>query len=59
MITTKLKLIKLSLKEDFVLPKPLGESEDEFVGRCLSDSTMEKEFPDLEQRYAVCINQYK
>lgn len=55
----KLKLIQLSLKEDFVLPKPSGETEDEFISRCMGDSQMLKEFPDQEQRAAVCYSQWK
>jgi hypothetical protein len=55
----KLKLIQLSFKEDFVLPKPAGESEDEFISRCMGDSQMLKEFPDQEQRAAVCYSQWK
>jgi len=58
-MNTKLKLIKLSLKEDFVLPTPSGETEDEFIGRCMGDPTMNKEFPDQDQRYAVCYSQWK
>ena len=54
----KLKLITLSLKEDFVLPTPSGESEDEFISRCMGDDQMNKEFPDQDQRYAVCISQW-
>lgn len=55
----KLKLIQLSLKEDFVLPKPSGETEDEFISRCMGDSTMNKEFPDEKQRAAVCYSQWR
>jgi hypothetical protein len=55
----KLKLIKLSMNEEFVLPKPSGESEDEFISRCMGDSTMNKEFPDEKQRAAVCYGQWR
>lgn len=42
------------------LPKPnKGESEDDFMQRCMSNSTMEEEYPDEKQRYAVCKNQYE
>ena len=57
-MNTKLKLIKLSL-EEFVLPKPSGESEDEFISRCMGDDQMVKEFPDQDQRAAVCYAQWK
>lgn len=57
-MNTKLKLIKLSL-EKFVLPKPSGESENEFISRCMGDDQMVKEFPDQDQRAAVCYAQWK
>lgn len=42
------------------LPKPsLGESADEFVGRCVSDDKVTSEFPDRDQRVAVCISQFE
>jgi HK97 family phage prohead protease len=42
------------------LPKPQGsETEDEFVGRCMADETMEAEFPEQGQRYAVCQTLYE
>ena len=42
------------------LPKPsLGESRDEFVGRCISDDKVTSEFPDRDQRVAVCISQFE
>jgi len=37
------------------LPKPRSdESRDEFLQRCMGDDTMNEEFPDRDQRYAVC-----
>ena len=42
------------------LPKPSsGESRDEFVGRCVSDDKVTSEFPDQNQRVAVCISQFE
>ena len=42
------------------LPKPsLGESRDEFVGRCMGDDKVTSEFPDRDQRAAVCISQFE
>ena len=56
----KLKLIQLSLRDEkFVLPTPSGESEDEFISRCMGDADMNKEFPDQEQRAAVCYSQWR
>lgn len=34
-------------------PKP-GESEADFISRCMSDSTMKNEYPEEDQRAAVC-----
>ncbi|WP_207644450.1 HK97 family phage prohead protease [Thermoclostridium stercorarium] len=42
------------------IPKPKdGETQDEFMKRCMSDETMIGEFPDEKQRYAVCMTQFK
>src|SRR5690554_5913318 len=41
------------------LPKPNhGGSNDEFIGRCMVRETMQEEFPDEGQRYAVCLAQW-
>jgi len=37
------------------LPKPkTGESKDDFLDRCMGDDKMNSEYPDSDQRYAVC-----
>lgn len=37
------------------LPKPKpGEDRDDWIGRCMSDDTMQSEFPEQDQRTAVC-----
>lgn len=42
------------------LPKPsLGESRDDFLSRCVSDEKVVSEFPDSDQRVAVCISQFE
>lgn len=42
------------------LPKPRdGETQDEFMGRCMSDDVMNEEYPDGDQRYAVCHRLWK
>lgn len=42
------------------IPKPKdGETQDEFMKRCMSDETMISEFPDEKQRYAVCMTQFE
>jgi hypothetical protein len=41
------------------LPTPnTDESKNEFVARCMSDAKTQSEFPDSQQRIAVCIAQY-
>jgi len=40
------------------IPKPSdSESQDEFIGRCMSE--LKGEFPDQEQRLAVCYNSWR
>lgn len=42
------------------LPKPKKNEKDEvFIGRCLGDQTMIKEYPNKTQRMAVCKVQLK
>jgi len=37
------------------IPKPrANEKEDKFIGDCMGDSVMNKDFPNQKQRYAVC-----
>ena len=42
------------------IPKP-GADEDEkkFIARCMGDEVMNTEFPDQEQRSAVCYRQFR
>jgi hypothetical protein len=39
-------------------PNP-QENKKEFVMRCMSDDTMNKEFPETDQRLAVCSSTYE
>ena len=32
------------------------ETTDEFLARCMGNSTMVAEYPDTAQRYAVCVS---
>jgi len=42
------------------IPKPKkNEKKSVFVNRCFNDSVMKEEFPNAEQRWAVCYNQWK
>jgi len=36
------------------LPKPSNEPQSEFIERCMADEVMNREYPDSDQRYAVC-----
>lgn len=41
------------------LPTPnSGETQDEFIERCMSDDTMVEDFPDEDQRLPVCSQQW-
>ncbi|MDD4985568.1 MAG: HK97 family phage prohead protease [Dehalococcoidales bacterium] len=41
------------------IPKPRSdEPEDEFISRCMGDEVMNEEYPDNEQRAAVCYSQW-
>ena len=42
------------------IPKPTsGESESDFMGRCMDNSTMLAEYPTNDQRVAVCLSAYR
>ncbi len=42
------------------IPNPKsGESEDDFISRCMGNSTMVKDFPEQDQRSAVCFTSFK
>jgi hypothetical protein len=42
------------------IPKPRPrEPEKEFIGRCMSNDTMVNEYPDTDQRYAICQSQWR
>ena len=36
-----------------------GEDEKSFIGRCMGDSVMNKEYPDNKQRLAVCYSVFR
>lgn len=43
------------------MPIPSKKSEEtksKFMSRCISDPVMKKEFSDIKQRIAVCLNKY-
>ena len=42
------------------IPKPnSGESEDAFMGRCMDSDTMQAEYPESDQRVAVCLSSFR
>lgn len=42
------------------IPTPnKSEPKDEFIGRCMADDKMLKEYPEASQRYAVCQAQLR
>lgn len=42
------------------LPKPNPtESQKEFIAKCMLNPTMNNEFPNKDQRLAVCYQQWK
>jgi hypothetical protein len=49
------EMIFFSKELEFVYPGD-GETQDEFIGRCMGDTQMVGEFPDSEQRAAVCYS---
>lgn len=50
----------LEKKKEFDLPTPnAGENHDEFMARCMADPVATAEFPDAEQRTAVCMRQHE
>jgi capsid protein len=52
-------IIELS-KKQYELPKPTAdETHDEFMARCMADPVSVAEFPDAEQRNAVCMRQHE
>lgn len=42
------------------IPKPKkDESQDDFISRCMGDDIMQKDFPEQEQRSAVCFSTWR
>lgn len=42
------------------IPKPNpGEDRQAFIGRCMGNETMKKDYPDNKQRVAICLGQVK
>jgi len=59
-VTEGKTLIELSQSKKFDLPTPnAGETHDDFMARCMADPVATAEFPDAEQRTAVCMRQHE
>lgn len=42
------------------IPKPHdGEKQKDYISRCMGNSTMVREYPNSDQRYAVCSTTWK
>jgi lambda family phage portal protein len=56
----RVKTLSLPDPKEFVMPAPnAGEGEADFITRCMANDTMVDEYPDTEQRAAVCYAQLK
>lgn len=38
-------------------PKP-NQEESDFIGACMSSKSMNEDYPNQKQRYAICISQF-
>ena len=58
-VTGEKSIIELS-KKKYELPTPTAaETHDDFMTRCMADPVSTAEFPDAEQRTAVCMRQHE
>jgi len=48
-----------SLRKMPLLTPSTGEPKPVFISRCMTDPQMKVEFPDLDQRAAVCVEQFE
>lgn len=54
------RVLGFEMKTELVMPTPAGgEEEEDFLDRCMADDTMNAEYPDASQRFAVCKTQFK
>lgn len=54
------RILGFEMKTELIMPTPAGgEDEEDFYDRCMADDTMNAEYPDAGQRFAVCKTQYK
>jgi lambda family phage portal protein len=54
------QIINLEKKVELVMPTPAAKEEQEdFYDRCMADDTMNAEYPEEKQRFAVCRAQWE
>jgi hypothetical protein len=54
------QIINLEKKVELVMPTPEArEEQEDFYDRCMADDTMNAEYPDSKQRFAVCRAQWE
>lgn len=54
------RITALEAKHELVMPTPeKDEEQDDFLGRCMVSGTMTSEYPDENQRVAVCSTQWE
>jgi len=52
--------VELAEENNMPLPKPTkGQKESNFISSCMSNKIMKREYPDNEQRLAVCFSQFR
>jgi lambda family phage portal protein len=53
------RVLGFEMKTELIMPTPTdGEDQEDFYDRCMADDTMNAEYPDAMQRFAVCKTQY-
>jgi lambda family phage portal protein len=53
------RVLGFEMKTELIMPTPTDdEDQEDFYDRCMADDTMNAEYPDAMQRFAVCKTQY-
>lgn len=52
------RILKERAKKANIVPGA-EELEEDFIGRCMADTQMQSDFPDQDQRAAVCFSKYR
>lgn len=60
LITGEINFNFLLNYKNMPLPKPKpGENRNDFIGRCVTDAVMQREFPQQDQRLVICYLQFR